>query len=283
MRIRYHYTFIGKAAIIRFLDNNQIPFETSMVYKSGDKLCHFDIYSDDPIYSKFKRHFPLHFTWCNPSFVEYDDSEIESAPWLFVRSMSKQIDWIFDESSYSMTCPYKKLFSSTNSYKHIEQIAPLTVGKKPKWSNRRYFSGPNAADDDLIFCSNIAKELLGDRWQGLEFLPVKNRRGTLQIDGTYQMQFTNIIPVCAFSGGKRKRCGSCGKEYIVMKDGLHSLQIEEKYFGDGDKVFQTGSILTDSPFGFPLYTANIVPQSFYQFCKKHNMNHGMIYEPVNLV
>ena len=50
-------------------------------------------------------------------------------------------------------------------------------------------------------CSEKAKELLGDGWEGLEFWPIRKCNSTKYIDNLYQMIFKEYLPIEAILGG----------------------------------------------------------------------------------
>ena len=100
-----------------------------------------------------------------------------------------------------------------NLFKHSEQVKPLTVTKSMKWSKRLYFSGPNAADD-FIFCSKRAKDMLGGKWAGLDFLDVIDTKNE-PYDNLYQLLFARKLPLKALYGGKQTTCSTCGRQFFA--------------------------------------------------------------------
>lgn len=282
MRIKYHYApaISVHSRLINFLKKRNIPYELcSLVGGTNACICAFDLYRDQDAFIEFRIRFPF-WGWVTES-IEYTKSEVENAEWLFVRSASKLVKWEYHSSSFRQSCEYKKPFLRDKYYKHSEQIKPLTATQKMKWSTRRYFSGPETAED-FIFCSKRAKNMLDGKWQGLNFLNVMNVNGE-PYDDLYQLVFERRLPPEALRGGKETTCRSCERPVIRFKNVLLQLEIQKKLIPDTDSVYSTGDVLTDSIIGFPTYSMNIVPQSFYQYCKEKCMNHGMIYEPINLI
>lgn len=282
MRIKYHYApaISAHSRLTNFLEKRNISYELCpLVGGTNYRLCVFDLYRDQDEFIEFRIRFPF-LSWITES-IEYTESEIETAEWLFIRSMSKLVKWECHSSAFQQSCEYKKPFLHDKYYKHSEQIKPLTVTQKMKWSTRRYFSGPDTAED-FIFCSKRAKNMLDGKWKGLNFFNVMNVNGE-PYDDLYQLVFERRLPLKALCGGKETICRSCGRSVIRFKNVLLQLGIQKQFIPDTDSVYSTGDVLADSLIGFPTYSLNIVPQSFYQYCKEKCMNHGMIYEPVNLI
>ena len=167
-------------------------------------------------------------------------------------------------------------------YRHSEQIALLAAGKSVQWGKRQFFSGPNAVDD-IIFCSERAKMILQDRWENLEFWPVKKYNTSNYITGVYQLFFSECLPVEAFKGGHPTTCSKCGRKMIRITKGIQQLEISRKYFQNSNSVYRTGDILTEQFIGYATFSLNIVSQEFYQYCEANQMNRGMIYEPIKLI
>lgn len=279
MRTKYHYYLRKKENLLHFLNEHGVTYTLTVLPEADTEMCSFDLYDDQEALSQFRRRHP--FLTYTVKSVEYSDSEIETADWLFIRSKTSKVDWVYEEHAFSLSCPYRRVFQHDTHYNHTEQIDFLTAVKPVKWNARQFFSGPNTADD-LLFCSALAKTLLDDRWSGLEFLPVKKFRSAAYHSDLYQLSFTNRIPFEAMQGGKQSRCRSCGQPFLRLTEGPQQLEIR-KDFLEPDHVYKTGNVLSDQLMGSVTYSANIVPQTFYQYCKEHQMNHGMIYEPVKTV
>lgn len=279
MRIRRHYCMRDKFGLVKFLNRFQIMYETAGM---ENELYSFDLYEDQDVYKKFKERFPFISRFDSFNTIEYSKEEIEKAEWLFIRSQSIKVQWEYDEKAYKQLCPYKPLFQKELCYRHSEQTHILSVTKAVKWGTRQFFSGPNAADD-IIFCSERAKSILENRWNGLEFWPVKKCNSSKNVADLYQLFFAKCLPIDALSGGKMAVCKGCGRKILRVSDGTNQLAINRKYLQDQRNVYNTGEVLTGYIIGSNTFSLNIVPQDFYQYCERHGMNRGMIYESVNLV
>lgn len=281
MRTKYHYYVNKTEVVLRTLNHYDIKYKISSLPLTNTQMCSFDLYDDQSVYLKFKALRPFLKNCSIIKSIEYEEREIENSDWLFVRSKNKKVEWEYDESAFSLSCAYRLPLQHEKRYKHVEQTDLLTVKSPVNWGSCLYFSGPNSADD-FLFCSAIAKQRLEGRWLGLDFLPVRRQKSGNHVANIYQLVFNDHIPFAAFRGGKISKCSSCGRQYIQLSDGVYQLEIQSKFLNDGNRVYQTGPILSDQAYGNPTYSVNIVPQSFYQYCKSNHMNNGMIYEPVNL-
>lgn len=280
MRVKHHYCLGNKIGLLKFLNKFQIPYQTCEIedYKSYS----FDLYEDQEVYVRFRACFPFVSRLDSIKTIEYSKAEIENAEWLTVQNISIKVQWEYDENAFKQLCPYKIPFIKEVYHRHLEQADILSVTKPVKWGTRQFFSGPSAADD-IIFCSKRAKLLLENRWVGLEFWPVKKYNTSKQLEDLYQLYFAECLPIEAFSGGQLAICKGCGRKIMRITEGVHQLVIDSKYLQDQKSVYKTGEVLTRELIGCNTFSLNIVSQEFYQYCEKHGMNRGMIYEPINLI
>lgn len=239
------------------------------------------MYEDQEFYWQFRKHFFFLPKYDSIKSIEYSKQDIENAEWLTLRSMNTKVQWEYEDKAFRKNCSYKRLFIKDLYYRHSEQIDILSSSKAVKWGKRQYFSGPNAADD-LLFCSEKAKELLDNQWEGLEFWPVKKYNGSKNISDLYQLVFSNTLPIEAIAGGKSIQCDGCGKRIMRFADGIDKLEIRKEYL-NLRKVYRTGDVLNEQLKGCTTFSLNIVSQEFYQYCEANQMNRGMIYEPIKLV
>lgn len=162
MKMKRHYGLPLNDRLVRFLEENGVPYKVYPYPESSKLYCVFDMYEDQESWRIFKIKFI--FCICKEDVIwpEYTKSEIENAEWLSVRSKWKRVEWEYRESAFRLSCEYTRLLLRDKRYKHAEQIKPFTVTKPMKWGHRMYFSGPNAADD-ILFCSDQARSLLDGR------------------------------------------------------------------------------------------------------------------------
>ena len=281
MRIKHHYFYEAKTRLVNFLRKNEIPYEISDLPESTKKLCTFDLYEDQEFYWKFRKQFFFLSKYNSFKSIEYSKQDIENAEWLTLRSMGTKVQWEYEDKAFRRECSYKRLFIKDLYYRHSEQIDILSASKEVKWGKKQYFSGPNAADD-LLFCSEKAKDLLDNRWEGLEFWPVKKYTSSKNISDLYQVVFSNSLPIEAISGGKPIQCVGCGKRIMRFADGIQKLEIRKEFL-DPSKVYRTDDVLNEQLKGCTTFSINLVPQEFYQYCEANQMNRGMIFEPVKIV
>lgn len=279
MRIQYHYCENPSKRLRNFLDYYKIPYEVAP-WGDSEYMYVFDLYKDIDAYKEFKKHFPL-LSRNGLGSIVYSKEEIENAKWLAVRCATTKVQWEYEEESFSRGCVRKRFFVRNLRYNHEEQTGILASTKPVRWGTRQYFSGPNAADD-LLFCSEKAKNLLGTQWQGLEFWPVR-KYGTLNyIFDLYQLFFAEELPIEAFVGGKPEKCRCCGKKIIRLSKGICEMAIREEYLTNPYKVYRTGSVFTYGLIGCDTISINIVSHEFYQYCEKRGMR-GLIYEPIKVI
>lgn len=277
MRVRHHYCIDERESVVEFLKRYQISYE--VIGMVGDKTIIFDIYEDQYSYEMFKKSFPM-LSISSFKNLEFSKEDIEKSKWLMVSCRGTNVEYVFQKEAFQYSCPYKIPFHKKSFYRHFKQISNLTVEKNVKWGKRQFFSGPNSMEN-IIFCSERTKNILENRWEGLQFKNVINKKGNDYIDDLYQLFFENAIPFSAFVNAKSVRCHKCRKKMILVSDCI--FKIKEEYLQDSSKVYQTGEVITDGRIFGETVVLYIVPQEFYRYCEERGMNRGMDYRPVELV
>ena len=281
MRVKHHYYLEATPRLMNFLNEYNVPYDLSRLPEASNNICTFDLYEDKDSFEKFKRQFPFVSRFNSIKSVEYSKKDIEDAEWLTIRNKNIKVQWEYEENAFHRTCSYKRPFIKELYYRHSEQVDVLSVSKPVKWGKRQFFSGPNAADD-IIFCSEEAKELLNGKWQGLEFWPVKKCNNSKYTSDLYQLFFVESLPIEAISGDS-VICDICGRKMIYITEATYQLKIRKEYLRNRNKVYKTGDVLIGQRKNYTTFSVNIVPKEFYQFCEKRQMNRGMVYEPIKLV
>lgn len=281
MRIKRHYCLDGKGRLKRFLDSYKIPYEPIQFSEKDSCVFVFDLYEDDDYYTKFQRQFPIASRLAITRSKEYSREEIGNAEWFEIRSMGTKVEWEYDEGAFERTCPYKRAFIKELRYRHSRQKEYLSCAKAVKWGKRQYFSGPNSADD-ILFCSEKAKRILGEQWKGLEFWPVKKAGKEEYILNLYQIYFARTLPVEAFSGKTISKCRFCGKSVLRTRDS-ERLAVSGLYLQDKYCVYTTGDICVSELSRGETFEIHIVSKEFYRYCEEKYMNSGMIYEPIDVI
>ena len=279
MRIKHRYSIESKK-VIAFLDLHQIKYEISEV--PGNRICHFDLYEDQDVYELFKKKFPIISKTSSWKYLEYSKEEITSAKWLVLKSSGSKVQYEYTNDAFAPSCQYKRMFTKEPYFRHYEQIGSLSSHRIVRWGARQFFTGPNSGDD-MIFCSEKAKELLNGKYQGLEFWPVKKYNKGTCIEDLHQLIFTQNLPLEAISGGKSIRCKGCGKTLLLFKDYRLQFKIKTDYLTDTNCVYTTGEILTEDVRNHETFSLHIVSNAFYQYCEENNMNKGLSYEPIELI
>ena len=166
-------------------------------------------------------------------------------------------------------------------YRHMSQVGLLTTNRKIKWGKHSFFSGPDSADE-LLFCSQMAKQILGE-WNGLKYLPVKKKNTSTFAPNLFQLSFEKILPIDALGGGKKYTCPHCGKQIIRYPKGLTSLTIRKSELKDPFSVYSTGNIVCGERVGYDTYSAYIVSHEFYRLCKERCIDRGLVFEPIKVI
>lgn len=281
MQMKLHYAVVAKRRLCQFLEANNVSYELCHLPETTDSLCSFDLIEGQDAYKAFCMMFPILSTQVLSKQPEYSDEEIKQAEWLYIRCKSKKVKWAYRDDAFRLSCPYKRPFENTTRYKHTKQERPLTVVGKMHWSKNMFFCGPDTADD-FIFCSQRTQDILGQKWAGMRYLPVFGKDKEPRSD-IYQIIFNTYIPFEALGGGKQINCTSCGRSCMKIHEATSQLTVQERYLINNESVYTTGEVLVDNIIGYPTYSLNIVPHSFYKYCEDNYMNHGMIYEPVIIV
>lgn len=178
MRVRHHYCIDERESVVEFLKRYQISYE--VIGMVGDKTIIFDIYEDQYSYEMFKKTFPM-LSISSFKNLEFSKKDIEKSKWLMVSCRGTNVEYVFQKEAFQYSCPYKIPFHKEPFYRHFKQISNLTVEKSVKWGKRQFFSGPNSMEN-IIFCSERTKNILENRWEGLQFKNVINKKGNDYVD-----------------------------------------------------------------------------------------------------
>ena len=100
------------------------------------------------------------------------------------------------------------------------------------------------------------------------------------IDDLYQLYFSEVLSVNAICGGKKTICRGCGRELVYISSMVQMLHIDRQHLKDTQMVYTTGEVLTMDSIHNETFSLYVVPQEFYQFCERYEMNRGMVYEPI---
>ena len=275
MRRKYHFCVSYTKHLEKYLQ------EEAIRYNVAENLLAFDLYDDDMAYHLFIKRCPWH-RFDSFYSIEYSQKEMEEAEWFYIHSTTHKIPWIYEEDAYEKTCMHRRFFSKDPYYRHKTQIGEPTSSRRVKWTSRQFFAGPETSDD-LLFCSEKAKSILGDGWKGLNYLRVKKENSSKYIPDLYQLFFDKQLPFEALQGGRCIKCRYCGKPIIRIKEDEADLRIKRGFLNDSKCVFSTGDVLTGEILGFSTYSINIVPRDFYLFCMKSKINKGLLFNPVMLI
>lgn len=280
MDIKHYYYYKKCIRIRNFLDKYDIPYTEDKI--GNEEIYLFNFLESDAVYKRFKKLYPL--AWNRGYKVLYSKQEIEDAQWLIVKNSTEKIiaDICYEDDCFELSCPYLKHFPRRICYKHHNQIDSINI-EKIKTLKNRFFCGIDWGNQNYLFCSEEAKSLLQNRWNGLEFWNIKKRTTKENVKGIYQMFFKNPIPLEAVvfdDYGKMKICSGCGKKYIYTNKTYFQIKLKKEYMCNLKNVYSTGNIFSD---GLNDYEIHIVPHEFYKICEENGMNKGMIYEPIILV
>lgn len=284
MRIKHHYCLEKRRKLQMFLEKNQIKYELCPSPNPELSWCVFDLYEDQELFKKFRILFPLSLSITIEP--EYSKEEIETAQWLTVRSINPKVDRESDENTFQFSCPRGNNHREVK-YRHIEQIGPFLSRKKIKWKANQFFGGTDATGENYMFCKEKTKEMITGRWRGLDFWPVKKYSTKQAMEDVYQLYFEQILPMEAIALTKKEKistCKLCGRKKVYINE-RYQLLLKEDYMKkvSHQNVYRTEKIWTCDRIGWFTFSYNIVSHDFYQFCKTHGIDRGLVYEPIKLV
>jgi hypothetical protein len=213
----------------------------------------------------------------------FSKKELENAEWLSVRSK-----W---HNGYpqpnSGTDTYDKVTYDTANYckkcgSGLVQNNPFRISSMPNWGKRHFFMLNWVLEE--LFVSDAAKSILIQSGiSGISFLEVKNKSGTKNIDGVYQLMVENEIPEGLIDGQMSVKeivvCDECEKKKFIAS-GKGILKFKKEIFtGAGDIVRTTDRFGADN-WNIPLI---IISQRLYKVLVDNNLARSLCFEPIELV
>ncbi len=281
MRYEYHYFIKKTKRLISFLETKHISYEDM-----GED-CVFDLYTDQECLSEFRQKFP--WTYLQESIFKTPAptrQELEAAEWLMVMNIDSKVPLKNDNSmeSFDLSCSYKRVIQRDVCYRHFNQTKMLAGKHRIKWKSRHFFAAPEYLNvtAEILFCSERTKKILGTKWKGLAYWPVKKGDSDEFIPDLYQMFFANELPVEAVEGKKNIRCRGCHKNLIYVS-GIEKFKLKRQYLQSPFHVYRLNNILTLNRVHNDTTEVLIISQEFYRFCEEHAMNRGMKYYPIDVI
>lgn len=280
MRITNHIGFSKERYPIlwKYIQDNAIPADHS----DGEDIAAIDIHSEDPHWPWIMDYVATHNMLCLFD-MEFTKKELREAQWLSVRTT-----WRYGYPEPSDGCKYENITYTKECYcsncgTGLTQIDSFRMKTIPKWGQRHFYA-PFWIEDEL-FISETAKKLLENSdLTGITFLPVKNKKGTEELPGVWQLSIPTILdeglveddrflkkvtlcPCC----GKKKYCQN-GKAQAIYRNGI---------FEDAPDFVKSG----DCFGGMPKISAReiIISQKAYRFLADNKLDKGLLFYPITLV
>lgn len=279
MEINKHICFREEenSQLLAYLISNGIPYEDCY------GMLVFDIYESNPHWKTIEELLSMGSkkAFCLSNTI-YTKKEREAAQWLTLRSKwmcgypQPEEKGAYEAVTYceSKICP--------DCGGGMEQISDFRMRKTPKWG-KRHFMMLNWIGDEL-FVDDIAKELLmKSGLSGFYFQNVRDKKGVEILTDINQLVIPTLLPL-GFVTDRRstnfaRKCPQCG----VLKHhttGIGQLAFRREIFDNAPDFVKTGEI-----YGWEYWTQRkiIVSQRVYKTLIEHQLDRGLVFEPLELV
>ncbi|MBQ9838296.1 MAG: hypothetical protein IJO56_02195 [Oscillospiraceae bacterium] len=214
----------------------------------------------------------------------FSKEELQQAQWMYVRS-----EWVtgypqpMDGFGYE-TITYTREDHCKDCGIGLEQVDCFRMTKAPSWDRRHFFS-LFWVSDELFVSEAVKNAFCTDGITGVEFIPVKNKSGTKEFEGIFQLRIHHVLEEGLILDERTIRsttvCDKCGRRKSWGNDGV-MLQFKRQIFDNAPDIVKTGD-----NFGVAGNKSSerriVISQKVYQCIVKHNLGKNLMFYPIELV
>lgn len=279
MRTTAHIGFskARKPGLWEYIQANNIPAD----HAEGEDIAAIDIHSEDPHWPWIMDYVATHNMM--PLFdLEFTKKELREAQWLSVRTT-----WRYGYPEPSNKYGYEEITYTKNSYcSHcgtgLNQIDSFRFKKIPKWGQRHFYA-PFWIEDEF-FISETAKGMLeNSALSGISFLPVKNKKGTEELPGVWQLVIPTVLDEGLIEVESSLECVSlcphCGKKKYC-ENGKSKTMYRKSIFDDAPDFAKSGDYFGGMPKSASRQI--IISQKAYRFLADNKLDKGLLFYPLDL-
>lgn len=273
------FSKIMHAELWQYVQTHSIPAN----HKDDEHIASFELYSSDPRWPWIAAYLEKN-NLQSVSDTIFTKEELQSAQWMRIRSI-----WRTEYPEPMDGYQYTTITYSRDNYCEecgigLEQIDSFHIKKVPSWGRRHFFS--LFWVDDELFVSEAVKNAFGaDGITGITFIPVKNRKGTEELGGIFQLRIQNTLEeglvIRAESLRSSVVCHKCARRKSLGNEGF-LLPFRKQVFESAPDIVKTGDYFGAAGNKAPAREI-IINQKVYQTIIRNKLEKNLMFYPIELV
>ena len=169
---------------------------------------------------------------------------------------------------------------------HIELIRPFYLTKGINWRNK-FFASFAGLSESALFCSKLAKEIIGDHLKGVKFLPTFDSQGKHQRPDIFQLVPVDTLSEKAFSAvanARSVRCESCGMDIFQRSHSPYPIRfgVRRQFMDKNVDFYMTLPCKDEYHYGYST-SIIVMSQKAYQFLTEKQMTRALKIEPLETI
>lgn len=273
------FSKILDAELWEYIQKNNVPVK----HKEDDHIASIEMYSSDPHWAAIedilKR---TGKSWIADTI--FTEDELMCAQWLRVRTTWRTgYPQPMDGFGYE-TITYNRDNYCADCGIGLKQVESFRIKKVPSWGRRHFFS-LLWVDDELFVSKSVKKAFQADGITGVSFVPVKDRTGTIELNGIFQLQILNVLDEGLINTPNNLRtstlCSKCGRRKSVSNKGIR-VQFKHEIFDNAPDVVKTGDYFGIAGNKGPSREI-IISQKTYQTIVNNRLERNLSFYPIELV
>lgn len=273
------FSKIMHAELWQYVREHNIP----ATHKDDEHIASFELYSSDPRWPWIAAYLEKKNLRCVSDTI-FTKEELLNAQWMRVRSI-----WRTGYPEPMDGYQYTSITYSRDNYCEecgigLKQIDSFRMKKVPSWGRKNFFS--LFWVDDELFVSQAAKNAFEkDGITGITFLPVKNRKGTEELSGVFQLKIQNNLEeglvACSENLCSSVVCPKCGRRKSLGNEGC-LLAFRKQIFDAATDITKTGDYFGAAGNKAPAQEI-IINQKTYQTIVQNKLDSNLMFYPIELV
>lgn len=262
----------------KYIQKNNIPVD----HREGEDIAAIDILVSDPHWPWIETYMKQMCMYCQSDMI-FTKEELQAAQWMEVRTI-----WRTGYPEPTDCCEYENITYTRENWcdecsAGLKQVDSFRIRKVPSWG-RRHFFAPYWIEDELFVNDSVKTAFEEAGVTGVNFYPVKNKKGTQVFEGIYQLRIQTVLEESLVVSGDFLHsvsvCKKCGtKKYLL--NGCAKSKYRKEIFENIPDIVQTGDIFG----GMSTIAARniIISQKVYQTIISNQLERSLLFYPIDLV
>ncbi len=250
-------------------------------HQSDESTTIFYIREDAPFFDEVSE-MASGFTTTVLRYLKFTKKEMQEAAWFQMSSKCGKIESIDYDFTFSRSCTRTVMYQGIELVfaHHLHQVAPYRVRRPIKWKQKNNFYGDACGGHYKIFCSDVARNILEEKTNGVSFMPVLKGKTENHLPDIQQLVFPNKLPHEALILPKEttvELCPQCGEpRYKPPNTGYFYMGVKEEYLRQDIDFHITETYFGDGQ-GYPVI---VVSRKVYELFTKEFPERNLVFVPV---